>query len=194
MTFSVRWNSTICSCQATRGQHKEHGEYKACCEEHEPWLLIIGSQEMQRKQVMIENAISKGIPKSFDSVLTRFGKGDATFHRPKEVPQDQKAPGAEMGFYLVETFGVYLDSCSNPSRYTDYLANKATRGLSEKFWKEDHFKRYEDTSGFSPARRFECEIKYVWPEELVAEGLMTASEAEIFFLCKLDLVLLEHFQ
>lgn len=190
----VEWRSSICSCRATRVCGALHGEYEYCCLDHVPWALIIGSQETLRKQEILEAALARPIPKSFEPTLRRFGSGDATFHRPPEVELDLSAPTAEMGFFLLESLGVELTKCSNPKRYADYLANKATRGLSEKMWKEDHFKRYEDTNGVTYMQRVDREIKYVWPEELVATDTMSQKEAEVFFAVKIDSQLLGFFK
>ena len=133
--YKFNWDSSICGCSVTFFDGKR--EYRACETEHEPWLLIVGSQEIRRKLADIEKAIRRGIPSSFRFSLKRYGEIGTSFHRPKDVELSDTAPTAEMGFFLSESMGVGLTACANPTRYSDYLANKASRGLTEKMWLED---------------------------------------------------------
>jgi hypothetical protein len=133
--YKFLWNSSMCSCTVEFNDGKK--KYKACDAEHESWLLIIGSQEVKRKLLEIERTVKRGIRPDFEFTLKRYGAEGTSFHRPQELESDATAPSAEMGFFLSESLGVRLVACSNPTRYADFIANKAVRGLTEKMWLED---------------------------------------------------------
>jgi hypothetical protein len=97
----------------------------------------VGLQEIAKLKLQAEKAIRRGIPDSFVHIIERYGMGDCSFHRPKEVWRDSEALSPEMGLFLSESLGLELEQCSDPSRYADYLAGKASQGLSEKMWVED---------------------------------------------------------
>lgn len=130
--FMFRWTSKICECTSIFCEDKIR--HVPCDGDHTKWCEIIGDQEIAKKLMLVQ---STKISKSFRYSLVRYGAKGKTFHRPQSVKFDEASPSAELGFYLSESLGVYLTSCSDPERYADYLANKACRGLTEKMWLED---------------------------------------------------------
>jgi hypothetical protein len=145
----LAWSSA-CGCCAYRHPKTGRTVWIACEAEHESWLLIVGSQELRKKEAEVRRLVERGVPRSFEFTLKRYDKIGATFHRRKEVPRGPMSP--EMCFFLSESLGIEMQSCSHPARLADYLANKATRGLTEKMWLEDWEKG-----------------DYLFPAELVAD-------------------------
>lgn len=130
--FLFDWCSTFCRCHAKFCDGVQ--SFHPCDDEHKPWCEIVGARELDRK---LSAVLGAKISKSFRFTLARHGARGVTFHRPALVRFDAEAPDADMGFFLSESMGVDLTACSDPERYADYLANKATRGLTEKMWLED---------------------------------------------------------
>jgi len=164
----LTWQSFCCSCSASQVMGSDRVIDNLCSTEHLPWTEIISQQGLTEKRRAVEKAFRREIPQSFVHLFERYSKGDCTFHRPREVALDPNAVSAEFGLYVSESLGIVLSSCSNPTRYADYLSGKASYGLTEKMWKNDFENRIDG------ARLF-------LPEEFVVSGDIDLKAAEAMF-------------